>query len=47
MEGCTPTITAYAGEIVCDVVFLNPVPNERYWYIPMKKVVGDGTVRLK
>ena len=29
MEDYTPTITAYTGEIVCDVVFLNPVPNER------------------
>ena len=30
MEGCTLTITAYAGEIVCDDVFLNPVPNVKY-----------------
>ena len=26
----TPTIKAYAGEIVCDTVFLNPVPNTKY-----------------
>ena len=30
MEGHIPTITAYVGEIVCDAVFLNPVPNAKY-----------------
>ena len=30
MEGYIPTITAYAGEIVCGTGFLNPVPNEKY-----------------
>ena len=47
MNGYTPTITAYAGEIVCYVVFLNPVPNAKYRYMPMKTGVGDVTVRLK
>ena len=47
MKGYTATITVYAGEIVCDAVFLNPVPNEKYWYTPMKRWVGDVTVRLK
>ena len=47
MEGCTRTITVYTGEIVCDAVFLNPVPNAKYWYIPMKTGVGDVIVRLK
>ena len=42
-----PAITAYTGEIVCDVVFLNPVYNANYWYTLMKTGVGDVTVRLK
>ena len=47
MQGYKPTITAYAGEIMYDDVFLNPVPNSIYWFIPMNKGVGDVTVRLK
>ena len=47
MEGYIPPIIAYTGEIVCDAVFLNPVPFAKYWYIPMKTGVGDVTVRLK
>ena len=43
----TPTIKAYAGEIVCDTVFLNPVPNTKYQHTPMKTGVGEVTVRLK
>ena len=31
MKGYTPPITAYADEIVCDIVFLYPVPNTKYW----------------
>ena len=30
MEGYISAITAYAGEIVCDAVFLNTVPNAKY-----------------
>ena len=46
MEGYTPPITPNTGKIVCDTVFLNPVPFVKYWYIPMKTGVGDVTVRL-
>ena len=34
MQGYLPITTAYAGEIVCDAIFLNPVPNAKYWYTP-------------
>ena len=37
MEGYTPQIIAYTGEIVCDVVFLNPVPFAKYQFTPMKR----------
>ena len=47
MEVYTPPMTAYASEIVCDVVFFNPVPFAKYWYTLMKTGVGDVTVRLK
>ena len=47
MQGYLPITTAYAGEIVCDAVFLNPVPNAKYWYTPMITGDGDVTVRLK
>ena len=30
MQGYSPITTAYAGEIVCDAVFLNPVHNAKY-----------------
>ena len=30
MKGYTPSIIAYAGEIVCDTIFLNPVRNVNY-----------------
>ena len=30
MKGYTPPVTAYAGEIVCDALFLNPRPNTKY-----------------
>ena len=41
MDGYTPKITAYADEIVYDVVFLNPVPT------PIKTRVGDIILRIK
>ena len=47
IKGYLPITTAYAGEIVCDVVFLNPVPNAKYWYTSMITGDGDVTVRLK
>ena len=47
MEGYIPAITAYAGKIVYNAVFLNPVPNANYWYILMKTGVDDVTVILK
>ena len=46
MEGFRPQITAYASEIVCDAVLLNPVYNAKYWYIPIKTGFGDVKVRL-
>ena len=47
MQDYLPITTAYAGDIVCDAVFLNPVPNAKYWYTPMITGDGDVTVRLK
>ena len=47
MKGYTPPVTAYAGEIVCDALFLNPRPNTKYWLTPMNKGNEDITVRLK
>ena len=47
MEGYTPPITAYAGDIMCDGVFLNPVLFTKYWYTLMNTGIGDVTVRLK
>ena len=45
IKGYTPAIKSYAGEILCDAVFLNPVPNAKYWYTPM--ITGDGGVTVK
>ena len=47
MEGYSPITTSYAGEIVCDAIFFNPVPNAKYWYIFMITGYGDVTVKLK
>ena len=47
MEGYTPSVTPYTGKIVCDVIFLNPVPNAKYWLTPLNKGDRDITVRLK
>ena len=44
MKGYTPPVTAYAGDNVCDIIFLNPVPNSKYWLTPMNKGDGDITV---
>ena len=47
IEGYKPIITAYEGEILCDTVFLNHVPNEKYLFTPMNKGVGDVPERLR
>ena len=44
MKGYTPTVTAYSDEIVCDIVFLNPVSNAKYWSTRVNKGDGDITV---
>ena len=46
MKDYSPLITSYVGEIVCDAVFLNSVPNVRYWLTPINKGDGNITVRL-
>ena len=46
-KGYTPLVTAYTGEIVCNVVILNPVPNIKYWLTSMNKGDGYITVRVK
>ena len=43
----TLLVTAYTGEVVCDVVFLNLVTNEKYLLTRTSKGNGDTTVRLK
>ena len=47
MKSYTSLVTAYAGDIVCNAIFLNSVHNANYQLIPMNKVDGDITVRLK
>ena len=47
IEGYKSKITAYKGKIVRDAVFLNPVPNKKYWFTPTNKGFSDVTVRLK
>ena len=47
MNGYKPPVTAYAGKSVCDALFLNPIPNAKYWLTPMNQGNGDITVRLK
>ena len=47
MKSYTPSIIAYAGEIVCDAIFLNPVRNVNYWFMFMNKGYGNITFRLK
>ena len=42
-----PSVTAYAGEDICDAVFLNPVNSAKYWLTPMNKRDGGIAVRLK
>ena len=47
MKGHTPPIIAYVSEIVYDIVYLNPVPNARYWFTSTTKRDRDITLRLK
>ena len=47
MKGYTLLVTPYAGDIVCDATFLNPVPNTNYWLTSMNKGDGDIIVRLE
>ena len=37
MKGVEPEQTAFAGEIICDALFWNPVPGAVDWYTPMRK----------
>ena len=47
MKGVEPQQTAFAGEIICDTLFWNPVPGAVDWYTPMKKREGLVMIRLK
>ena len=47
MKGVEPQQTAFAGEIICDALFWNPVPGAVNWYTPMKKWEGLLMIRLK
>ena len=47
MKGVESQQTAFAGEIICDALFWNPVPGAVNWYTPMKKWEGMVMIRLK
>ena len=47
MIGAEPQQSDFAREIICDVVFRNPVPNAIDWYTPMCKSEGLVMTRLK
>ena len=47
MKGYTLLVTPYAGDIVCNATFLNPVPNTNYWLTSMNKGDGNIIVRLE
>ena len=47
MKGYISIVIAYTGDIVCDAVFFNPIPNAKYWLTPMNKGDRDIIVRLK
>ena len=47
MLGVEAQQSYFAGEIICDAVFWNPVPNAIDWYIPMSKKEGLVMIRLK
>jgi len=47
MKGVEPQHTAFAGEIICDVLFWNPVPGAVDWCTPMNKREVLVMIRLK
>jgi len=47
LMGVEPQPSAFTGEIICDAVFWNPVPNAIDWYTPMFKREGLVIIRLK
>ena len=47
MKGVESQQSAFAGEIICDAVVWNPVPNAIDWYAPMSKREGMVMIRLK
>ena len=47
MKGVEPPQTAFAGEIICDALFWNPVPGAVDWYTSMRKKEGMVMIRLK
>ena len=47
MKGHNPPEYAYAGEMVCEAMFWNPVSKAKYWYTPIPEVEGDTTLRMK
>ena len=47
MKGVDPSHTFFAGEIICDAVFFDPVHNAIDWYIPMIKNDCFVMIRLK
>ena len=47
MMGVKPQQYDFSGEIICDALFWNPVPNAIDWYTPMKKREGMVMIRLK
>ena len=47
MMGVEPQQSTFVGEIVCDAVIWNPVPNAIDWYTPMCKRDGMVMIRLK
>ena len=47
MMGVEPQQSPFAGEIICDTVFWNPVPNAIDWYTSICKWEGLVMIRLK
>ena len=47
MKGVEPQQTTFAGEIICDALFWNPVPGAVDWYTSMRKQEGMVMIRLK
>ena len=47
MKGVEPQQSAFAGEIIYNAVFWNPVPNALDWYTSMSKREGLAMIRLK